>query len=366
MRRFVWGFVIAIMGWSMLPVGAQDYGANWTISYYNSTDASGVAVGAQFVQRIDFDYANTAVPAGIDKDLFSFVAVSNVSFDEGTYRFTVGADDGARLTIDGVVLLDSFSNRGSYTTNTAEAYLPAGFHAIQLNYVQMGGDAKVVIYWEKVSDANLADTGTTDAPAAPPQPTAIPAPAGQVATGEVLYAKGLSVRSGPYLGASRVKTIAPGTSYPVFASNRDEGEFTWYYIEVQEYLSVLDDTTQTVIRQPFGNPVRGWVSGRYFFLDDRNAIVPAMSTPFEALSTNAQPSTGIAGETTSNLRVRTRPSYRTPTVTILDWGADVEILARTEQAGEPHWFLVQYDGGTGWVFAPFVRFDGNLATVPLY
>lgn len=178
------------------------------------------------------------------------------------------------------------------------------------------------------------------------------------------YAKALSVRSGPFLGASRLDIIWPGTSYPVFAQNTAEGEYTWYLIQVQRTVTILDQNTQQTVTVPDGDPVRGWVSGRYFFLAGSNAVVPTQGTVFETLT--APPSTGVGGQLRSNMRLREGASYRTPTLQILDFGAEVEILGRTLQAGESHWFLVNYEGQVGWLYAPFIAVYDDIERVPVY
>ncbi|MEM6530531.1 MAG: SH3 domain-containing protein, partial [Chloroflexota bacterium] len=186
----------------------------------------------------------------------------------------------------------------------------------------------------------------------------------QVAIGTMQGAEGLSVRTGPYLGASRIDIIGPGESYPVFARNLDEGEFTWYLVSIQESTTTTDPDTGETTTEVTGIPTIGWVSGRYFLLDTPDEQVPVISSIFEGLI--APPSTGVQGVTTSNLRLRRGPSYRTETLEILDWGAGVEILSRTTQAREDHWYQVNHRGTVGWVFAPFVRPLDNINAVPEY
>jgi subtilisin-like proprotein convertase family protein len=56
----------------------------------------------------------------------------------GAYSFTVGADDGYRLKIDGVTYIDNW-NYGGYRTTTAVVYLTSGNHNLEIEYYEGGG-----------------------------------------------------------------------------------------------------------------------------------------------------------------------------------------------------------------------------------
>lgn len=56
----------------------------------------------------------------------------------GTYSFTVGADDGYRLIIDGTTYIDNWTD-GGYRTTTAVVYLTSGNHNLELQYYDGGG-----------------------------------------------------------------------------------------------------------------------------------------------------------------------------------------------------------------------------------
>ncbi|MBK6339937.1 MAG: hypothetical protein IPF63_10200, partial [Bacteroidetes bacterium] len=56
----------------------------------------------------------------------------------GAYSFTVGADDGYRLIIDGTTYIDNWTD-GGYRTTTAVVYLTSSNHNLQLQYYDGGG-----------------------------------------------------------------------------------------------------------------------------------------------------------------------------------------------------------------------------------
>jgi subtilisin-like proprotein convertase family protein len=56
----------------------------------------------------------------------------------GAYSFTVGADDGYRLIIDGTTYIDNWTD-GGYRTTTAVIYLTSGNHNLELQYYDGSG-----------------------------------------------------------------------------------------------------------------------------------------------------------------------------------------------------------------------------------
>jgi hypothetical protein len=62
------------------------------------------------------------------------------SFVGGTYRFTVTGDDGIRVRLDGVVILDGWKDQGA-TTYTVDIPVTAGEHTIVVEYYEGGSTA---------------------------------------------------------------------------------------------------------------------------------------------------------------------------------------------------------------------------------
>ena len=56
--------------------------------------------------------------------------------------FTIGSDDGAQLSVDGVVQIDDWSTHGYRTTSTV-INLSQGTHTLTLRYYELTGNARV-------------------------------------------------------------------------------------------------------------------------------------------------------------------------------------------------------------------------------
>jgi hypothetical protein len=69
-----------------------------------------------------------------------------VTFTGGSHTFTVGSDDGSRLFIDGVKVLDQWADQ-SYTTRAVTTTLSAGPHAVVMEFYENGGLATATLAW---------------------------------------------------------------------------------------------------------------------------------------------------------------------------------------------------------------------------
>jgi hypothetical protein len=324
------------------------FGTNWSASFYANTTFSGTPVVRNYPNGLNFSWAaepreaDGATPVtGIPADNFSVRFQSSQNFTQaGNYTFSGDIDDQIVVRIDGIqVFTQSVPAPFSFTYNVA-----AGLRTIEIEMVELTSTAVIRFQWQLT-------TGSPGVPTAPPFGTppfaftATPSlPTGPI--GQVVNVRGLSLRTGPYLGASFIGVLRPGIGYPVLAQNADEGGgFTWYKIINGEQV--------------------GWTSGRYFLV--ANGTPPTEATVFDQLGD--PPSTGVIAEPNAFMNFRRRPSQRSATINDIQipWGGQVEVLGRTIQGGRNFWFLVRYEGQVGWAYAPYFRVRrGNINAVPIY
>lgn len=330
---------------SISPVEAQT-SVPWTANFYPSNDFTGAFQNVTFPTGISqnwgagppTDPTTGQALTGIPADNFSARFTANTNITGGLYEFIVVADGGVRLNINQQVLIDDIGNQGPATYSVIVS-LATGGYLIQLDYVDYSGTALIQVNWVTSDGTPTANTGST-----PP-----------IATGEVVQVRGLSVRSGPFLGATMLGVARPGATYPILARNTQEGLFTWYLIQ-------------------YDVETRGWVSGRYFAIIDGSGEPPLITA--DEFTTVYDPPGLVTGITRSNMNFRTLPTQRAPRLEVvpqLEWGAYVEILARTRQGGQDFWYMVRYTPANssssyvGWIYAPFVDIVGGsdpIDTVP--
>jgi PA14 domain len=85
--------------------------------------------------------------AGVNADNFTSRYVGTFDFQAGNYKFDVTTDDGVRVYVDGVLLLDHwYSNEEwMYATKT----MTAGEHQVKVEHFEGGGTATIKVAWAK-------------------------------------------------------------------------------------------------------------------------------------------------------------------------------------------------------------------------
>ena len=319
-----------------LTIVSADRGTNWTAQFYNNKSLSGSVVATEiYSSGLNFDWSgkpqdeDNVEIAAVNNNDFSVRFTSTQTFSAGTHEFQITANDGLRLYIDGVLVIDDFVDN-ELTTYTLTITVTAGEHSLTVEFYNDSGDANLDVQWFLTA----SETST-------PAPTLTPI----VVNASVVRVNGLSLRTGPYLGASLIGVLRPGNVYNLAAKNNSEGLFTWYYLTTDSGYS-------------------GWASGRYLELTNEDTILAEVGTDFDSAS--GQPDHGVIAVPRAIMNVRVRPSSRTARLTQMPWGGEAQVLARTVQGGKDFWYLVRYEGVIGWIYAPFVGIRGDINNVPVY
>lgn len=338
---------MGLVSLSLVPSQAQEVGTNWTAQFYNNTTFSGSPQGAFYANGLNFNWGagpplqsdNVTPVPGINADNFSarFTSQQNI-VTPGVYRFTVRAKDGVRVTINGQVYLDQINRQvpaGQFVEDVFNANLNAGANTMLVEYTHFVDNAILQVQWGLTTNVGTGVATPTEEPPA---------------TGSVAYVKGLSVRTGPYLGASLITVARPDNRYAVIAQNFDEGLFPWYKIQINDSI--------------------GWASGRYLQVTGDLNEVPVESTIFEQLGPGNlgeyPPRLNVVGVTRAVMNLRLRPSERTELLAKIPWGAEVQVYGRTYQGYDNHWLFIKYGDLVGWIYAPYVGLNGVVDAVPIY
>ncbi|HVY06674.1 MAG TPA: PA14 domain-containing protein, partial [Burkholderiales bacterium] len=123
-------------------------------TYYGQNGTSGAFFTGTSVSQTDnqvnFDWGASAPgPAGIGADNFSvrwtgFVTASVT----GNYTFETNSDDGVRLYVNGVLVIDNWTDHSATTNDSAAIALTAGTRvAVTMEYYERGGNAVAQLSW---------------------------------------------------------------------------------------------------------------------------------------------------------------------------------------------------------------------------
>jgi hypothetical protein len=122
-------------------------------TYYAATELSELPQGAQMLlQRVDptieFTWTERSPGPGVPLMNYSVRWTGQIMIEtSGEYALYTESDDGARLWVDGRRLIDDWVMHG-VEARSAKVTLVRGWHDIQLDYLQLEGDAEVRFLWQ--------------------------------------------------------------------------------------------------------------------------------------------------------------------------------------------------------------------------
>ncbi|HLB24271.1 MAG TPA: PQQ-dependent sugar dehydrogenase [Dehalococcoidia bacterium] len=117
--------------------------AGWTGQYYNNKNLTGSPVFTRTKEPDPAFYWGDGSPdPAIDPDTFSARWTQTMNFNEGVYEFTTRSDDGARVYVDGQLILDYWIDQPG-VEHTANMQLTSGPHTVVVEYYENDGGAEM-------------------------------------------------------------------------------------------------------------------------------------------------------------------------------------------------------------------------------
>ena len=146
-----WG---AFSEWRYFTASSTDNPNGLIAEFYNNTQSFQGTPLTRVDANIDFNFGNGSPMAGIGADTYTARWRGRVrpEFSE-TYTFKTRSDDGARLYVNGVLLVDKFQYQGT-TDHTGSIALTAGqYYDLELHYLEGSFGANVQLLWSSASRA---------------------------------------------------------------------------------------------------------------------------------------------------------------------------------------------------------------------
>ncbi len=123
----------------------------WRGEYFDNRFLTGSPVLVRDDASVNFTWGTGAPSTALPADAFSARWTRTVPFQSGTYRFYVTSDDGVRVWLDGVLIVDQWRD-ASAVTYTADRTLGAGNHTLRVEYYENTGTAQIQVWWERLGD----------------------------------------------------------------------------------------------------------------------------------------------------------------------------------------------------------------------
>jgi hypothetical protein len=188
------GDATAVLAWAQQTAPAT----GWSASYWNNTTLSGNPVFSRNEAEINHNWGQGGPGFGVNNDNFSARWTRTAYFDAGNYRFRTTMDDGLRLWVDNVLVIDAWYSSAVHTINQ-DYYLNAGNHTIKVEYFELLDNATAIVSWERLNVATPVPPQPTPIPTATPRPNGVPLLSPTVFKGK-LQANGLCLDETEYVG----------------------------------------------------------------------------------------------------------------------------------------------------------------------
>jgi hypothetical protein len=144
---------------------------DWKAEYYNNITLSGSPALTRNETSPKISFGNKGPDKSIDGGYFSARLTKRVEFKRGDYEFTVKADDGIRVWVDGNRIIDEWHGSDGKETYT-EIETLNGKKDVRIEYYNSFDKGSFSVSWKLVK--GTGDSGATHTPG--PTDTGTPAP----------------------------------------------------------------------------------------------------------------------------------------------------------------------------------------------
>jgi uncharacterized protein YgiM (DUF1202 family) len=292
---------------------------SWVAEYWNNASLSNNPNVVVAEASPNHDWGTGAPANGIGADNFSARWSSQQNFTAGNYRITVTVDDGVRVNVNGVRVIDEWHGSPTIATYTRDVTLFTGLNSFVIEYYEASGIARI----------QFSVTPVSSIPPTVPPSTVI----ASVTVNSPL----LNVRSAPVIADNIINKVSQGATYPVIGRN---AEGTWWQIQIGTQI--------------------GWVSGAHVIASNTQNVpvvtggvsnpTPAPNTPTAQVTVN----TGL-------LNVRSAPFVGDNIINKIPRGASYTVIGRN---ADTSWWQIQLGTQVGWVSARYV-IPANTQNVPV-
>jgi len=212
--------------------------AGWKGEYFANRELQGEPVLVRDDPEIKFDWGTGSPAPEVPADNFSVRWTNSGELPAGTYRVNIWVDDGMRMWIDNVLIIDGWVE-GATRNYVADVNLAAGTHTARIEYFEAVGNAMIIMEVGSVEPPPPSD--------GPPQAVISGPTEAQVLQPVVFSARNSSVAPGSHLTTFDWTfgdgTVAKGVDVTHLYTNPGDYEVT---LTVTDDKGRSDTATQTI------------------------------------------------------------------------------------------------------------------------
>ena len=127
--------------------------SGWRGEYFNNQTLAGIPVMVRNDADINFEWELAAPHPLVYADGFSTRWTRQIYFEDGIYKFELFRDDGIRLKIDGVTVLENWAWGREWIS--VDRTMTAGYHTIQVEAYEIDGYASAILTYTKLLPGNF-------------------------------------------------------------------------------------------------------------------------------------------------------------------------------------------------------------------
>lgn len=149
MKKTIWITIAVLVVLVALPLSSQAAplkNISWWAEYFDNPSLSGRPVLTRYEETMNHDWGKCSPAPEVPCDNFSARWTITRHFEEGTYLFLLTVDDGARVWLDGELIIDAW-NIGKLERKARIQIEETGDHEIQVAYFEKTGLAFINLEW---------------------------------------------------------------------------------------------------------------------------------------------------------------------------------------------------------------------------
>lgn len=124
---------------------------DWKGEYFANPDVAGEPVLVRNDPAINFNWGPGSPAPGVPPNDYSVRWSRAAFFEDGNYLFRVNLEGGARLWLDGRLLIDSWQSEGLRLLEAESGPIGRGDHELRVDYFKRSGNGQIAAGWEPKS-----------------------------------------------------------------------------------------------------------------------------------------------------------------------------------------------------------------------
>lgn len=121
---------------------------DWKGEYFDNPDVAGDPVLVRNDPAINFNWGPGSPAPGVPPNDYSVRWSRADFFEDGNYLFRVNVEGGARLWLDGRLLIDSWQGEGLRLLEAESGPIGRGDHDLRVDYFKRSGNGQIAVGWE--------------------------------------------------------------------------------------------------------------------------------------------------------------------------------------------------------------------------